>query len=405
MLAAVTPRSPARSPDRALLVISLAVLLASSTWFSGTAVVPTLAAAWDLDGAEAARLTSSVQIGFLVGTLLYSVANLADVFNARWVFFASALLGSLANAGFAWVSNDLGTAVAFRFATGVTLAGVYPVGMKLVATWFDKGLGWRLGVMVGALTLGTALPYLLAVVGTTSDWRVVVSGASLAAAVGGALVALAIGDGPFLRARARFDLRMVVRVFGHRPFRNSALAYFGHMWELYAVWALSGFFLADALQDDGAWSTRAPLLAFVLVASGTVGCVVGGLASRRVGEKRVAAVSLAVSFSMCVASPWIHGAAPWLVVTAVIVWGIFVVADSPQFSALAARHAPPEYIGTALTVVNGLGFLVTVGSLQLLPALAEQHGWRWALLALAIGPLAGLGFLAGVPDRHRTDTN
>jgi MFS family permease len=378
------------SPTRALLGVSLAVLLAGSTWFSGTAAIPTLRAAWGLTDAQSAWLTIAVQAGFIAGTFLYAVLNLADVFNARGVFLVSAVLGAVFNAGFAWLSGGLAAAVVFRFLTGVTLAGVYPVGMKIVASWFRTGLGSRLGVLVGALVLGTSAPYLIQAVGGGADWRVLATAGSVLALAGGALVVAAVPDGPYLTGRAPFDARAAMRVFANPAFRYTAFGYFGHMWELYALWSLVAFYLRDRfVGPDAAWSSAVPLIAFATVGVGAIGCVAGGWASRTVGERRVALVSLMVSGALCLFSGLAQALPAPALVAYLLLWGFFVVSDSPQFSALAARYCPPEYTATALTVQNGIGFAVTVVSIQLLPWVAQHVGWRWAFVALAVGPLLG----------------
>jgi MFS family permease len=383
---------------RSLFIVSVAVLLSSSTWFSGTAAAPQLIRVWGLSEAQSAWLTVSVQLGFITGTVLYSVLNLADVFNARRVFFVSACLGALLNTAFGFLTHGIGGASVFRFLTGVTLAGVYPVGMKLVASWFRSGLGWRLGVMVGALTLGTASPHLIQALGGSLDWRYLVAAASLSSLAGGLLVLTVLTDGPFLRQRARFAPAMLSRVFRNAAFRNTALSYFGHMWELYAFWSMVPFFLGARMVEAGSLRAgKLSLLAFLTIAAGGLGCAVGGWVSRSVGEKRVAAVSLLISGVMCLTSGLFYAMSPWLVVALLFVWGFFVVSDSPQFSALAARYCPPEYTGTALTVQNGVGFAVTVLSIQITPWIAAELGWQWAFTFLAAGPLAGLYFVTKLP--------
>ena len=380
---------------RAMVVVSVAVLLASSTWFTGTAAARSLAALWTLDAGEVAWLTNATQYGFIAGTLLYALTNLADRFEARRVFLVSALLGSVINLGFAWIPDSLAPALVFRFLTGVTLAGVYPVGMKIIATWYREGLGWRLGVMVGCLTLGTAFPYGVDALALELDWRGVASVASAVAVAGGILMVTGIGEGPHLRTRAPLDLRVALRVFKHAPFRNTTFGYFGHMWELYALWALAGFFASSSLGPDSSWSV--PMLSFLTVAVGALGCTLGGLVSLRVSERRVALVSLLVSGSMCLLSGLAHELSPGLLLVFLLVWGLFVVSDSPQFSALAARHAPAEYTGTALTIQNGIGFLVSTVSIQLVPLAAQVVGWQWAFVMLALGPIFGTVFTLAVP--------
>jgi MFS family permease len=382
------------SPGRALAGVSLGVLLAGSTWFTGTAAIPTLRAAWGLTDAESAWLTIAVQIGFIAGTFLYAALNVADVFNARRVFLVSAILGAAFNAAFAWLSQGPAAAVAFRFLTGVTLAGVYPVGMKIVASWFRTGLGWRLGVLVGALVLGTAAPYLVQAAGVGADWRVLATAGSVLALAGGTLVVATVPDGPYLTTRAPFDARAAARVFARPEFRYTAFGYFGHMWELYALWSLVAFYLRDRFTGaDAGWSAAIPLIAFGTVGAGALGCVAGGWVSRRVGERQVALVSLIVSGGLCVLSGFAQALPAPALVAYLLVWGVFVVSDSPQFSALAARYCPPEYTATALTVQNGIGFAVTVVSIQLLPFVAERTGWRWAFVALCVGPLLGAHFM------------
>jgi MFS family permease len=385
---------------RAFLVVSLAVLLATSTWFSGTAAARELIGLWSLSPTQGARLTSATQWGFIVGTLLYAASNLADRFDARRVFCVSAIAGALCNLGFAWLSDGLGPALGFRFATGLTLAGVYPVGMKLIASWYREGLGWRLGVMVGCLTLGTAFPYGVVALGSSLDWRALASIASLAALLGGLLVAFGCAEGPLLRTRAKLDLRVIGRVFRHPPFRATAFGYFGHMWELYAFWSLAGMWLDVRFRqgDALAWVEWVPLLAFAIVAVGAIGCIGGGFLSRKIGERKVALFALLGSGCACLLSGFAYRLPPGAVLAFVLVWGVLVVADSPQFSALAARHAPPEYTGTALTVQNGLGFLITTVSIQLLPRAAELVTWQWVLALLAIGPAIGVLFTARVPS-------
>jgi MFS family permease len=383
---------------RALIVISLGVFLATSTWFSGTAAARELASLWSLDARASARLTSATQWGFIAGTLIYALANLADRFDARRVFCVSALAGAVANLGFAWASSGLAAALGFRFATGVALAGVYPVGMKLIASWYEAGLGWRLGVMVGCLTLGTAFPYGVAALNLELDWRALATIASIAAALGGVLVPLACDEGPHLRSRAKLDLRMIGRVFRHQPFRATAFGYFGHMWELYALWSLAGFWLDERFEGALAWSERIPMIAFATVGIGALGCIGGGLLSRTLGERKVALLALIGSGIMCASSGFAFALPPAALLLFLLIWGLLVVADSPQFSALAARHAPREYTGTALTVQNGIGFLITIGSLELVPWLAEWIGWRWVFVVLAIGPLLGARSIARAPQ-------
>jgi len=388
------------SPNLAVGFISAAVLLASAVWFSGTAAAAPLKQAWALSDVQASWLTVSVQLGFIAGTFLYAVFNVADVFKARNVFFLSAAAGAVFNAAFALLATGLPTAAVFRFLTGVTLAGVYPVGMKLIAQWERHRLGWGLGLMVGALTLGTAVPYLLYAISADLDWRLMIYGASILAAAGALLVKFGVRDGPYLRETARFDFHAAFRVFKIRDFRLQALGYFGHMWELYAFWSLASFYLAASFAKATRPSAPAvPPLVFLVIAAGAAGCVLAGWASRRFGERTVALVSLAGSFAFCALSGFLYDALLVVLLPAMVVWGVFVVSDSPMFSSLAARTCPPEYTGTALTIQNGLGFAVTVVSILCIAWVSRLVGWRWAFTFLALGPALGAAAMLRLPKK------
>ncbi len=375
---------------RALLLVSLAVFLASSTWFSGTAAAPVLKGIWNLGEVRSSWLTISVQLGFIFGTFFYALLNLADIFRTRKVFFVSALLGALFNAGFAVSSESFDMALALRFLTGATLAGVYPVGMKIVAQWFRTSLGWRLGIMVGALTLGTAVPFLFFAAGSRLDWRILIFTSSVCALAGGLLVLLGVPDGPYLKETPPFDARAAFRIFRFRTFRLQAFGYFGHMWELYAFWSLVSSYLAASFAKNARQLVGSvPLIAFLVVGIGIVGCVLGGWMSRFAGERKVALASLIASTIFCSLSGFLFELPPGLLIPAVLFWGIVVVSDSPQFSALAAVSCPPEYTGTALTIQNGIGFGITVISIQFIAWLSQRVGWQWAFVFLAAGPLLG----------------
>lgn len=316
--------------------------------------------------------------------------NLADRFNARKVFFLSAILGATFNALFALISVGLTAAILYRFLTGVTLAGVYPVGMKIIASWFRTGLGWRLGVLVGALTFGTASPFLVQALGSGLDWRILAASASFAAIIGGLLILFSTKDGPHLQERPKFDPKMMFSVFKHKPFRFTAFGYFGHMWELYTVWSLISFYLMGSFnQHAHEILDYTSLLVFLVIGLGGIGCILGGWISQQTGERRIALISLIISGSLCAISGFLYDLPAIILIPALLIWGFFVVSDSPQFSALAAKHCPPDYTGTALTVQNGIGFAITLFSIQLLPILADEVGWQWAFVILSIGPAVG----------------
>lgn len=379
------------NPQRSLALISTSVLLASSTWFSGTAATPQLRHLWGLNDVQCAWLTISVQLGFILGTFCYALLNLSDIFNARRVFFISALFGALFNAAFAELSNGLEAALIFRMLTGFTLAGIYPVGMKLIAQWFRSGLGWRLGILVGALTLGTAFPYLIMALGAEWEWSKLMLVASGLALAGGLIVWLLVQDGPYLSSASRFEPRIVFQIFKIRSFRLQALGYFGHMWELYAFWALVASYLAASYAHKGSELLGSvSLITFVVIGIGCLGCILGGWISRRYGEKAVASFCLSISGILCLSSGLLFTLPDIVVGVLVLLWGIFVISDSPQFSALAAHYCPPEYTGTALTIQNGIGFGITVLSIQLIAWIGQTIGWQWAFVFLAPGPIIGI---------------
>ena len=373
-----------------LALIGLAEMLAMSPWFSATAVSGDLAREFHLDSAQAAWLTMAVQGGFVAGTLVSALLNLADLVSARWVFAAGCVVAALTNAMTTTAPSPF-EAVAWRFATGGALALVYPTGMKLVAGWFKANRGAAFGVLVGSLTLGKALPYLFAAL-SDGAWRTTIlmsSGLSLAA---GALVLLTVRDGPHVSTSAPFDPSAAVRMFTRRATRLGVLGYFGHMWELYAMWTWVAVYVTAALVVQGhPHADRLGALAgFVAIGAGAAGCVIAGVYADRLGRARVAAWAMMVSATCCALTvPGFR--APYVVIVVLVaVWGFSVVADSAQFSAIVSETSPPEHLGTALTVQTCLGFLLTMVSIRLVSAAAAVAGWQWAFLIVLPGPLLGV---------------
>ena len=389
------------TPRFQLAWLSLAMFLGMTMWFSATAANAPIVAEFHLTSAETAWLTMAVQGGFVIGTLLSATLNLPDIINPRKLFAIGCVLGAVANAALTQVGGAV-QLIGLRAATGASLAWVYPPGMKIAAGWFDRTRGAALGILIGALTIGSAFPHLLAAVSARIPWRALVLSASTLAVCGGAIAVLAVGDGPYVAASARFDARAIIRVFAHRPARLATIGYLGHMWELYAVWTwIAAFATASLYGSARSASIEGSGLAFLTIASGAVGSAIAGLFADRIGKARIAASAMIAS-GICstVAGLTFGRTGPLLGVLAVI-WGIAVVADSAQLSALVAEHSPRDHVGTALTMQTCSGFLLTMVSIRLVPVVAEAIGWQWAFVCLAPGPFIGALALRGLMSIDR----
>jgi MFS family permease len=367
----------------ALVLLSVALLLGMSLWFGVSAVAPQVAREWHLGETATAWLTLSVQLGFVAGTLASALLNLPDVIRARHLFALCAFLGAVVNALLAWTVLSIGPAIALRLATGMFLAGVYPPAMKIIATWFKTGRGFALGVLIGALTLGKASPYLVNAVGSSS-WRVNLTFASLSALAGG-LIVLLLHDGPYALPNQPFDFSQVAMVFRNRGVRLANFGYFGHMWELYAMWTW-----APAMFRASMTPRLAEIASFVVIGSGAAGCIAAGLLADRLGRTVVASVAMAISGACCIVIGLLYGRSEYALLAIAIVWGASVVADSAQFSACVTELGDPRYIGTALTLQTCIGFLITTLTIRLLPILVDTVGWRYSFAALAPGPFLGI---------------
>ncbi|HSS22184.1 MAG TPA: MFS transporter [Pyrinomonadaceae bacterium] len=374
---------------RALVLLSLAELMGMSLWFSASAVVPALRSEWNLSQTSAGWLTIAVQLGFVCGTLLSAFLNLPDVINVRYLFAISALGGALTNAAFGAFAHDEATGIAFRFLTGVFLAGVYPPGMKMMATWFRHSRGMALGVLVGALTLGKASPYLLNGLGST-NWRINIFVISLLAISSAFIVLLFFSEGPYALPAAKFDWRQALAVFSNRGVRLASFGYFGHMWELYAMWVWIPVMIRASLAASNQSPVFAEVASFIVIACGAIGCIAAGLLADRIGRTIVTSWAMTISGSCCLLVGLLFGGNPFVLLLVAAVWGASVVADSAQFSTCVTELADPRYVGTALTMQTCLGFLLTTISIELIPYVVNGIGWKYAFAILAPGPVFGV---------------
>lgn len=360
-----------------------------SLWFAGTAVAPALARDYALDAQGVAWLTMSVQLGFVIGTLASAVANLPDIVPPRRVFAAGCVIGAVATTS-SLAAPGAATLIAGRFVTGMALACVYPPAMKIAAGWTVARRGTALGLLIGALTLGSAGPHLLAIVAPPLAWRIVMIAVAAQALVGAAIMLAIVRDGPHVIVTGRFDPRAAFVIFGDRRSRAATLGYLGHMWELYGCWTwIAAFGAASAMAAGHASTPWGSLTAGVAFAAGAPACLLAGIAADRVGKARIARLSMLASGTLALLTPVMFGRAPWLMLVLVAAWGAFVIADSAQFSALIAQFSDPTHVGTALTLQTCAGFLLTLASIRATASLAEAYGWQWALAPLAIGPFVG----------------
>lgn len=385
---------------RALALICFGVVGVLTTWFSATAVLPELIAEKGLSASQAAWLTNAVQLGFVVGALATSLVNLPDIMRMNRLIAVSALLAAAANA-MLLLDPSPPLAILARFVTGVALAGVYPPALKLMATWFVRGRGLALGLLIGALTLGSSMPHLFRALTEGADWRMVVGLTSVTTLLAGVVFLSAIHEGPYPFGRATFNPAQALKVLSSRPVLLANIGYFGHMWELYAMWAWILAFASAASQSLQPFPFgSASMLSFVVVASGVAGCILGGLLSDRIGRCLTTSGMMAVSGACALAIGFSFSGPAWLLASIAVLWGVSVIGDSAQFSAAVTELADQNFVGTALAVQMGCGFALTVVAIWVTPIFAEAiGGWRWAFVLLVPGPVVGIAAMMALRAR------
>jgi MFS family permease len=375
---------------RTILLLSIAELLGMAVWFSASAVVASLASAWSLDDSGRAWLTMSVQAGFVTGALISSLLNLSDLIPAPRLIAASSLLAAGSTVLIPLFAKGLASALVLRALTGLFLAGVYPVGMKIVTTWTQQDRGLGIGLLVGALAIGSASPHLLNAFGGVRDWKQVMLWASALAVLGGLISFFFIREGPYKKPTPKFNWKYAGEIFRQRELVLANAGYLGHMWELYAMWAWIAVFLAASFKVSGLSSAWASAVAFAVISMGGLGSLLAGQLADRVGRTTVTILSLVMSGACCLTAGLLFGRNPILLTLLCLVWGFAIVADSAQFSAAISELCRAEYTGTALTLQTSLGFLLTLVTIRLIPALQGTIGWTWAFALLAIGPALGI---------------
>lgn len=371
-------------------VLSLAIVLSIAPWFAATVVAGPMASELSLTEREASWLTLAVQFGFVLGSLTSAVLVLSDRFSPRYLASISALIAAGATATIAVFPVNGWQAILMRLLTGAALACVYPPGMKIAAGWTQRHRGTAIGILVGAVSVGSAAPHLLRAGWDLAEWRPVVLMAATSAAIGGLLFTLAVREGPYQSPSAPFDSRAIGRVLRDRDVRLATGGYLGHMWELFAMWSTIGIFLAVTGERHGVPPLWAPLLAFLVIAAGCIGSVVAGIRADEIGRARVTIIAMAISGACSIIIGPLSLLSYSLTIAVALIWGASVVADSAQFSACVADVAPREYVGTALTVQTASGFLLTMLTIHLVPGWATRFGWEIAYVPLAIGPLLGI---------------
>ncbi|WP_430907353.1 MFS transporter [Maribacter sp. 2-571] len=378
-----------RPPGHILSTLIIAQFACTATWFSGNVIVNELAEKTGFGPEASGYLLSSVQLGFIIGTLVFALFTIADRFSPSKVFFGCALLTALCNLSLLFIDSSKIALLLARFGTGFFLAGIYPVGMKIAADYYGKKLGKALGLLVGALVLGSALPYLIRALAWDTDHTLIIKATSAITVIGGLLLWLLVPDGPHRKPSIGLQLGAGIQLFKTAPFRKAAFGYFGHMWELYAFWAFTPLAIT-AVNGGNGTTISVPLMTFLVFLGGALSCAIGGFWSLKIGSKKVALRALMVSGCCCLLSPLFFGFTTMGFVTIWCLWGMAVTADSPQFSSLVAQTVAADLRGTGLTLVNCIGFAISIVSIQLLSLMSENIAIEYLFVLLAIGPLIGI---------------
>lgn len=377
---------------QALFWITISELFALSLWFSASVIIPELVVVWSLTPTSAAWVTASVPIGFVFGALFSSYFGIADRYNARRIFAVSAVLGAILN-GFLILVDHAFVGIALRLLTGFTLAGVYPTAVKLLSQWFPNKRGLSIGILIAGLTLGSALPHFVMLFFSSVNWKLVIFTSSVLALISSFIMNGVLVDAPVPSKKVPFSFKMIKKVIGNKPVMLANYGYFGHMWELYAMWAwLPAFLTASSMKDSALtspWVTT--LFSFLSIGvAGAVGCVIGGYYADQVGRSRLTIIAMAISASCSLLIGFTFGHSIWITLVVAMIWGMSVIADSAQFSAAVSEFADVEYVGTALTFQMCIGFLITIFSINMIPIMQTYLGWEWVFALLSLGPIIGI---------------
>jgi MFS family permease len=374
---------------RALFILSICIVLSMTTWFSATAVIPKLQSIWNLTPTLSAWLTIGVQLGFVLGAIGSSIVSLSDVISSKKLMIYGSIGAAVANLGLLLVESAY-LAIFFRVMTGVFLALVYPPSLKLISTWFKRGRGLALGALVGSITLGSAAPHFINAIGGLG-WELVVISTTLATLSGALIIGLFVHEGPFPYPRAPFHLGRIGQVFKNRGILLACLGYFGHMWELYAMWAwFLTFTQMSFIELNIDNPSAASFFTFAAIGMGALGCIVGGILGDRWGRTATTSLMMCISGSCALLAGFVYDGPLWMLIALGLIWGFTVVADSAQFSTIVTELGDPMYVGTALTMQLGIGFMLTVITIWLLPLAADNlNSWQWVFLILIPGPLIG----------------